>query len=144
MDEREHTLYEARQWLTEHPDGFFADRFTGDESALQFVERLYEAGAERVDVYSVNNEAYRDLNESYTDLMRVTLPANCDGRAALFAICHEQIKEYGEDFNTERDEEVITKEQADAMGDPVAEGERAFVDEPVRDKGQRYLTFWWD
>lgn len=65
----EHTLYEAQQWLTAHPDGFLADRFAGDESALHFVARLYRAGAERVEVYSRNNAAWMNV-------MRVTLPTD--------------------------------------------------------------------
>ncbi len=136
MDGTERTLYEARQWLAEHPDGFFADRFADDESALQFVERLYAAGAPRVDVYGDDG--------AYMTFMRVALPSDPASRERLFAICNHEIDEYGGDFETEREYEVITREQAEAMGHPEAEGETALVDEPVKDKGQLYLTFWWD
>jgi hypothetical protein len=137
MDVPKHNLYEARQWLTDHPDGFFADRFADDESALHFVERLYAAGAPRVDVYS-------DDRGPYMTLMRVSLPTDPQSRGRLFAICNQEIDEYARDFETEREYEVITKEQAKAMGHPEAEGETALVDEPVKDKGQTYFTFWWD
>lgn len=137
VDEAEHTLFEARQWLTDHPDGFLADRFADDGSALQFVERLYAAGAAGVDVYN-------DDNGPYMSVMRVSLPPDPQSRDRLFAICNQEIDEHGQDFQTEREHEVITKEQAEAMGYPEAEGETALVDEPVRDKGQTYLTFWWD
>jgi hypothetical protein len=137
MDGPHHNLYEARRWLTDHPDGFFADRFADGGSALQFVERLYAAGASRVDVYS-------DDNGPYMTFMRVTLPTDLAGRARLFAICNQESDDYGENFETEREYDVISKEQAAALGRPEAEGSTALIAEPVKDQGQTYLTFWWD
>ncbi len=65
-----------------------------------------------------------------------------EGRAALVAICNEQIEEYGEDFNTERDEEVITEEvitKEFSMGPrPTTAHENGYISPPANASGRRY------
>lgn len=137
MSNERSSEFEAGSWLAIHQDGFTADRFSSPGSALAFVERLYAAGVVRVALY--NDDSGPSMN-----FMRVTLPTNPEQRAAIFAICNKEIEDHGENFSTEREYEIISKEQAEAMGVPEAEGEEALVDEPIKDKGQTFMTLWWD
>ncbi len=129
--------FEAREWLMVHPDKFGADRFSGHESALDFVAKLYAAGAIRVDVV-----VRRD--NDYASFMRVALPTDLNGRERLFAICNKEADLYGGNFGTERETMIVSREQAEAWGEPDMEGEIIEVTGSIRDRGQHIMTFWWD
>lgn len=108
--------YEAREWLKNNnsPSPLASNRFMDKEEALEFVEGLYEAGAEKVSVVHVKDEPDRiaEGGGPYSDYLIVTLPEEAKKRSALFKIHAVEAKNEGFDA--------------------------------VPDNGEKELFFWWD
>ena len=110
--------YEARNWLRNNPNTtgspFATNRFGLREQASAFVDKLYAAGAARVEVTNIYAEDWRLKSEGgpYADTLVVTLPADTSYRQALFTIADQEAMEQGEGT--------------------------------VTDVGQSELTLWWD
>lgn len=131
-------LSDARTWLSDSRKMVAGNRFNGRDEALQFIDNLYWAGAFGVLVLASDDEIYADT-------LVAKLPDDADKRQRLFAIYNQESEQWHEDFGGEELEyDVITKEIALELGDPTLEGEWMLRDEPLKDKGQKTLTFWWD
>lgn len=82
--------YEARQWLAENKNPFAlaSNRFFGTESAVKFVNSLYEAGAEKVYVLGPQEDvdAIRDEGGPYGDTLVVIMPADFRRRNEILKI----------------------------------------------------------
>ncbi len=131
---------DAAAHLRAHPDTFFADRFGMPGSALAMVERLEQLGARRVSLLAQRG--------GRPNMMEVELPTEPGPRRALFDLLAGEWERCNEDFAADPDGRAapttITREQAEAMGHPEAEGELAYdVGEPL-DDGQSVITLWWD
>jgi len=76
---------EARNWLKENrgESVLASNRFGDTANAVKFVGQLYDAGAERVSVPLACIRA--DEVETYADGLVVTLPADADKRARVWA-----------------------------------------------------------
>lgn len=132
-------IEDALAHLTAHPDGFASDRFAEPGSATSMVQRLLALGAERVSLLATG---------PLPNLMEVALPSDPDARGALFALFAAEWAYYDEDFgadpNGRGEGHEITREEAEAMQYPEAEGEwTEDVGEPL-DDGQNVITLWWD
>ncbi len=142
-EQQEWRIDDAAGWLAEHPQGYAADRFAEDGSALAMVNELLAAGAVRVVLVGTGP---RDRNAP--NAMELQLPVDGSARQALFAIFEREWELCNEDFGATPDGRAepveITREQAIAMGHPEAEGELAHdVGEPI-DRGQTTMSLWWD
>jgi hypothetical protein len=108
--------YEAREWLknNNNPSPLASNRFMDKEEALEFVERLYKAGSEKVSIVHVKDEPDRIAEEGgpYSDYLVVTLPEESKKRRALFKIHSTEAKNEGFDTGP--------------------------------DTGEKELFFWWD
>lgn len=111
---------EAREWLANNGNASLlaGNRFAGREAAQQFVETLYDIGAEGVYVSMIYNETWRIEKEGgpYATSLIVKLPKDKKVRQKIFAIAEEEAR---------------------------AEG---FLDdnESIEDRGEDEITFWWD
>ncbi len=108
--------YEARTWLKDNPNpyAFAGNRFETKQEALDFIERLYSAGAVTVYVTNTHNEDWRIKQEGgpYADTLIVKLPTDPQKRRVIFRINSEEAQKEG------------------------------FA--PDADTGQNELLFWWD
>ncbi len=88
---------EARQWLrnNESDSALASNRFGATSEAVQFVNGLYAAGAERV---VVPEDAIEDDGiEAYADSLVVVLPHDSEKRRRVRAICEREIRNEGFD-----------------------------------------------
>ncbi|MFO0576163.1 MAG: hypothetical protein U1A78_19340 [Polyangia bacterium] len=106
---------EARAFLKQHPQGLDSNKFDRTGKAAAFVEALYQAGAVQVRV-----DGLREGGQRATTLV-AELPEDPAQRAALFGMYNTEVEQYGESFGGEET-------------DP----------DPVTERGQRTLTFFWD
>jgi hypothetical protein len=108
--------HEARAWLNQNKNDspLASNRFETKAEAVEFVEKLYESGAEKVYVTNVDYDEYevKEYGGPYADSLIVDLPKDKEKRAKLFAIHTAEVVEEG------------------------------FL--PQRDRGQATLFFWWD
>lgn len=107
---------EALQWLRANGQkGPLASNRFAAEEALEFVEALYAAGAERVVIAADSirdDEQERSLGGPYADSLRIQLPADAARRRVLFEIANREMEDEGFD--------------------------------PVTDDGQETILLWWD
>jgi hypothetical protein len=108
--------YEAREWLSSNPSEWClaSNRFSSRAEASDFVEGLYEAGAETVWVLNVTMDSATIALEGgpYADALLVRLPREGNLRMAILAIAGDEAEREG--F------------------------------EPEDDTGQDYTYLWWD
>lgn len=99
--------YEALEWLKNNKNisVFASNRFGETENAIEFVKRLYEAGAVKVRVIGVWDDTERIKEEGgpYAETLIVQLPEDEDKRSKIFDIYSNEIQEYslneGEEFD---------------------------------------------
>ncbi len=88
---------EARKWISENNNSspLATNKFDTKEKALEFVEKLYELGAELVLVDNIRDEDWRIQKEGgpYADSLKVTLPQDLEKRKKLFAFNNENVDE---------------------------------------------------
>jgi hypothetical protein len=109
--------YEARSWITDNPTTippFAGNRFESRQEALEFVDKLYSAGAEEVYVTSICSEEWRirEYGSPYADRLIVILPSDKQKRSNIFTIYIEETQKEGLEADL--------------------------------DTGQKELLFWWD
>ncbi len=108
--------YEAQSWISRNQNisPLAGNRFSTKEEAIQFIEKLYEAGAEGVYVVNVYEDemTLKDEGGPYADSLVVILPNEKEKREMLFNIYAQESKKEG--FDSESD------------------------------YGQKELFFWWD
>lgn len=99
---------EARTWLknNKNTSALGTNRFGTTEKALEFVEKLYELGAELVEIDGVMDEPSRIEEEGgpYADSLIVTLPDDEDKRKAVFEVYKKETIDQGfeaEEYNGE-------------------------------------------
>jgi hypothetical protein len=99
---------EARSWLRQNanPSALASNRFGSTSAALDFVEQLYEAGAEYV---IIPHECIvpDDDDGPYADAMAVKLPKDPAKRKRVFELCAREIERQGFNPKDEAREEVI-------------------------------------
>jgi len=82
--------YEARQWFAENknPSAFAGNRFGKTENAVRFIDRLYEAGAEKVYVLGPHEDVdtIRDEGGPYGDTLIVIMPTDFRKRNEILKI----------------------------------------------------------
>jgi hypothetical protein len=107
---------EALAWLSSNsnPYAFAGNRFESTETALAFVQKLYDHGALEIYVTNVYDEAWRIEAEGgpYADTLIILLPDEEEARRDLFAIANDEARQEG--FS------------------------------PEADTGQEELLLWWD
>ena len=116
------TRHDAYQWLLQnpHPTPLAANRFCTAASALEFVQRLYGAGAVSVTVPSsaIEVEEWQEGEEQawhrgeYADTLEVVLPFDPLPRSAVFVLCSNEVQ---------REEGRV-----------------------LTDQGQKSIQIWWD
>jgi hypothetical protein len=110
---------EALQWLKNNKNShaFAGNRFGETKNAIEFVEKLYKAGAEEVRVTGIFDEPERIEEEggAYADTLIVKLPDEKNKRLEIFKIYRYELNNY--DFNSGED---------------------------IDDEGQELIEFWWD
>lgn len=108
--------YEARSWLRANlnPSSLASNRFESKEASVAFVDSLYQLGADTVYVLNVMQEPDRIQEEG-----------GPYADALLVRLPSER---------TVRDR-LFAMEMREARGEGF---------DPVPDRGQRYLYFWWD
>ena len=91
---------EAIEWLGDNPtpSALAANRFKDNIEAVEFVKRLYSAGAVRVDVEDVS----QDNTGIYTDTLKVYLPKDIQKRMGVFKIYNQEVQKQG--FDEEGDD----------------------------------------
>ncbi len=108
--------YEAQSWIDRNQNisPLAGNRFNTKEESMQFIEKLYEAGAEGVYVVNVYEDemTLKDEGGPYADSLVLILPNEKEKRKMLFNIYAQESKREG--FDSESD------------------------------YGQRELFFWWD
>jgi hypothetical protein len=134
------TQHEGRQWLSENPNEFAADRFGTPGSTLGFVQSLYSAGALNV---FVELETGKDYSTSIT----FDLPEDETKRSQLFNLIHTEEENCSEDFcatPSGKSGREMTLNEAGDIGDPTMEGYWLEEEEPCQDVGQINISLWWD
>lgn len=89
---------EARGWLESNgsPAALASNRFGSTREALAFVNRLYRAGAVRVAIDNINDDAIEMAEGGpYADALHVHLPADPARRRELFAIANPEFAREG-------------------------------------------------
>jgi hypothetical protein len=111
-----YTVAEAAAWLRANwsDHAFATNRFGTTAKALEFVERLYAAGATEICVDNVTLLPNHDWTP-YADTLLVRLPEDHHKRSALF-----ELMEY--------------------VGRPDEDGDA----DPLIDSGQKEVRLWWD
>lgn len=149
MDVESDSLLEARLWMLNNSNRFpiAGNRFVDQPgAALKFVDELYQAGASLVAVSDIKQEDWRIKEQGgpLAGCLIVKLPYEQAKRDQLFAIYNREAEIYGEDFGGAENFHILTKEDAEALGDPSLEGEVVSVGELLKDTGQESIKFWWD
>jgi hypothetical protein len=104
FDPLKHTV-EALQWLRDNRNNaaLAGNRFHSTQEAIEFVQCLYDAGAEAVaiPIKRIFSEAWRIEQEGgpYTETLLVKLPKELEKRRAVWRICEREYqREYGEEW----------------------------------------------
>jgi len=97
---------EALSWLKNSKNhSAFASNYFGDtQSALEFVERVYEAGAIKIEVDNIYDEEDRILREgdAYADTFLIHLPADKGKRLDVMSVvCASRPDEIDDDWNSD-------------------------------------------
>jgi hypothetical protein len=83
---------EALKWLTENKNksAFASNCFGNTKSAIDFVKKLYKAGAAKVEVDGLFDEDWRIKEEGgpYADVLLVHLPKNKSKRLELVPVVY--------------------------------------------------------
>ena len=100
---------EARRWLGEnkHPFGFASNRFRSTHLALQFVEALYDAGAEKVVVRQKSIRPEPEHGGDYADALIVRLPAAPEARERVLDIARQEARRDGIELGPETQHGVL-------------------------------------
>lgn len=87
---------EALQWLRENESesALASNRFGETRNAVQFVKKLYQAGAARVIVPIPAIQS--DEVETYADAIVVSLPSDPAQRDRVWKLCAEELERAGE------------------------------------------------
>lgn len=88
---------EAMDWLETNfnPCAVASERFESTADALEFVKRLYGAGAKKVSVMDADDSRLFTDGGPYTDTLAAVLPVDTNKRAALEAIYLEEVRAHG-------------------------------------------------
>ena len=92
---------EARQWLksSKNAAALASNRFDSTQKAVEFVERLYNAGAVRVAVFPdtimSDQMTLQEEGGPYADTIAVELPRDPSRRAQVMAICQIEFSREG-------------------------------------------------
>jgi hypothetical protein len=96
---------EAREWLRSNPgDAPLAANAFDTGEALAFVDSLYAAGAVRVVIASEN---IVDEVPPYCDAIRVQLPEDQAGRAAVLTLTNAEARSEGFDPDEDTGQDVV-------------------------------------
>jgi hypothetical protein len=98
---------EACKWLSENESdsALASNRFGSTETAIQFVNELYRAGARRI---VVPEEAIDDDGvEIYCDSLVVIMPTDGEKRRRVRAICDREIRREGFDPREDGDADQV-------------------------------------
>lgn len=104
---------EALVWLNanKNDSAFASNRFGKTQNAIDFVKKLYAAGAEKVVVTNILDEESRIKSEGgpYADTLLVTLPEDMLKRAAIINIFNEEVSNcyFGGEEEIEEDDGLI-------------------------------------
>ena len=84
---------EAVDWLETNfnPCAIASSRFESTAEALEFVQRLYGAGARKVSVIDADDSRLFIDGGPYTDTLAAALPEDADKRAVVTAIYMEEV-----------------------------------------------------
>jgi hypothetical protein len=99
---------EALNWLrkSNNESALASNRFGATQNAIQFVQQLYDVGAERVIVPLAS--ITKDEAEVYADSLVVTLPSQADKRERVWKLCAREIeREGGKPGNNSGDNQVL-------------------------------------
>ena len=94
---------EAREWLkgNKSESALASNRFGLTAEALEFVEQLYTAGAERVIVprtcLQEDPDTIKLEGGPYADCLSVFLPKDSEKKSAVLRICRREIEREGFD-----------------------------------------------
>ena len=94
---------EAREWLkgNKNESALASNRFGLTAEALEFVEQLYTAGAERVIVprtcLQEDPDTIKLEGGPYADCLSVFLPKDSEKKSAVLRICRREIEREGFD-----------------------------------------------
>ena len=90
--------YEALDWLenNDNPAALAGNRFIDTQEAIDFVQALYDAGAQQVVVTSIFDEQWRINADGgpYADTLVVELPADSAQREDILEIYRRECEEY--------------------------------------------------
>jgi fructoselysine-6-P-deglycase FrlB-like protein len=88
---------EAVDWLETNfnPSALASGRFGSTAEALEFVRRLYEAGAKKVSVIDADDSRLFTEGGPYSDTLAAALPEDAEKRAAVTAIYMEEVSARG-------------------------------------------------
>ncbi len=98
---------EALSWLKKNrgESALASNRFGETQNAINFVKKLYDAGAVRVVVPEASITA--DEVETYADALVVTLPDDAAKSERVWKICAEEIRRQGENPESTKGEKQI-------------------------------------
>ncbi|NLM49961.1 MAG: hypothetical protein GX196_03295 [Clostridiaceae bacterium] len=104
-------MFEALEWLrnNKNPSAFATNRFEETENAINFVEKLYELGAEEIFVANIYDdpEFFEDEGGPYADTLIVKLPEDEEKRDKILEIYNYEKEEYdlnyGDDYYDDED-----------------------------------------
>ena len=91
--------YRAKEFLVQANNSFALNRFKDNNTALEFVNLLYQAGAMDVLVSGVRN--YKSASQIDADILAVKLPREKVKRDSLFKIYNKEVAREG--FEIEKD-----------------------------------------
>ncbi len=80
---------EALQWLKNNKkiNPLGQDRFKSKEEAISFIEKIYQRGAESIEI---SKAAIRTFDPSYASGITITLPEDENKRKAIIDICEKE------------------------------------------------------
>jgi hypothetical protein len=98
---------EALNWLRENESesALASNRFGETQNAVEFVERLYKAGAARVIIPLASIQS--DDVEAYADAVVVSLPSDSAKRDRVWQLCAEELRRIGEYPGDSPDEDRV-------------------------------------
>lgn len=84
---------EAVDWLETNfnPCAVASSRFDSTAGALEFVQRLYAAGAKKVSVMHPDDSRLFTDGGPYTDTLAAILPEDAEQRAAVMAVYMDEV-----------------------------------------------------
>lgn len=126
-----HPPQEARAWLTQSgPErNFGGNRFEDLAQAKEFVDRLYRMGALKVEVDNIRSQAKTET--------RIV-----DGKAEVIAVAGSRF--YADTLRVTLPELPAQRKEILKLYNREAQEESGEKDSSQRDRGQKFLEFWWD